>query len=124
MKSCQSALSPFFFVRKERLSRGVLSETEFLHFCREFEDFPHCQSGGNSLPTMESCPTLRTPKAYAVSVGRRSGHLAHRLPEVCRAGWCWKVAAGQSANCAEDGQNRLAGIGITVWQFGTLLLPR
>lgn len=48
--------------------------------------------------------------------GRRSGRLAHRLPEVCGAKWCWKVAQGQSANRAEDGQIRLAGIGIAVWE--------
>ena len=43
--------------------------------------------------------------------GRRSGRLAHRLPEVCGAKWCWKVAQGQSTNRAEDGQIRLVGIG-------------
>ena len=49
--------------------------------------------------------------------GRRSGRLAHRLPEVCGAKWCWKVAQGQSTNRAEDGQIRLVGIGFfAVWE--------
>ena len=102
-------------VRKERLSRGVLSETEFLHLCREFEDFPHCQPGENSLPTMESRQNSRCfQKDADLAV------LAHRLPEVCGAKWCWKVAQGQSANRAEDGQIRLVGIGFfAVWErFG------
>ena len=49
-------------VRKERLSRGVLSETEFLHLCREFEDFPHCQPGGK-FPSHHGKPS----KPHAVS---------------------------------------------------------